>query len=459
MAARRPDDVVPKSDASPPPSGLSQPNPSGLPGKREIEVGSEPSVLRRALRILGPGLITGASDDDPSGIGTYVTAGASLGFATLWTALVTFPLMAAVQFICAKIGLVSGMGLAGVLRRHYSRKVLYPAIVGLVVANAINAGADISAIAAAINLLVPVPIPVLIVPVTLIILAVLVWGSYRLISRTFKWLTLALFAYVGTALLARPDLGEVLHGTLVPTIRLNAAFLATLVAILGTGISPYLFFWQASQEVEEKVSLGYRRLWQRRGASDAELRYAAWDVNVGMLLSNVVMYFIVLGTAATLFKVGRTDIQSAADAAAALRPLAGDGATILFALGLIGSGFLAVPVLAGSSAYAVSEAFGWPWGLDRKPERAWQFYGVLAASMLIGMLLGFVGLNPIAALFWSAVVNGFLAPPLLVVIMLVANDEHVMGSRVNGVWTNVLGWLTTAAMFAGAIGLILTWGR
>jgi len=324
----------------------------------------ERNPVKRFLKILGPGLITGASDDDPSGIGTYALAGASLGFSTLWTALVTFPMMTAVQFICAKIGMVTGMGLARVLRRHYSRALLYPVVAGLVIADTINAGTDIGAIAAAVNLLVPIPVTALVVPIALVILGLQVWGSYRLIAQTFKWLTLALFAYIGSALYARPDLGEVLRGTLIPTLSLDARFMTMLVAILGTTISPYLFFWQASQEVEEEISMGRRTLKARRGATDTELRFAGVDVTTGMFFSNVVMYFIILATAATLFKAGQTDIQSAAEAAQALRPLAGDAASALLALGLIGAGFLGVPVLTGSSAYAMAEALGWEYGLD-----------------------------------------------------------------------------------------------
>lgn len=446
----------------PPPEGEQGPTiphrePAGGTGSLEAAIAAEPNRLKRWFKVLGPGLTTGASDDDPSGIGTYATAGASLGFATLWTAPFSFPLMAAVQFICAKVGMVSGMGLAGVLRRHYSRRLLYPAVLALVVANTINAGADLGAIAAAINLLVPVPTAALIVPIALTILALQVWGSYRLIANVFKWLTLALLAYIAAAFFARPDLGAVLKDTFIPRFNRESTYLVTLVAILGTTISPYLFFWQAGQEVEEEISMGRTRLWQRRGASDAELTYAVWDVNIGMFISNMVFYFIVLATAATLYASGKTDIQSATDAAEALRPVAGDAATILFAIGLIGAGFLAVPVLTGSAAYGVAEAFGWRFGLDEKPGKAKQFYGVIAAATLVGILLNFLGINPIRALFVTAVINGFLAPPLLVLIMLVANNRAVMGEHTNGRAMNLLGWLTTVIMFAAAGGLVATW--
>jgi NRAMP (natural resistance-associated macrophage protein)-like metal ion transporter len=423
----------------------------------EAEVEAEPNPIRRFLKILGPGFISGAADDDPSGIGTYATAGASLGFATLWTALLTYPLMAAVQLVCAKIGLVTGRGLAGVLRKHYPRWLLYSAVIPLFAANTINVGADLGAIAAAINMLVPaLPIPLLVLPIALAILALQIWGSYRLIARVFKWLTLALFAYIGAAILARPDWGEVLRATLVPTIRFDQAFLLTLVAILGTTISPYLFFWQASEEVEEEVAMGRTQLWRRRGASDRELEYAAVDVNVGMGFSVLVMYFIMLASAATLHEAGETDIKSATDAAEALRPLAGDLSSVLLAVGLIGTGVLAVPILSASAAYALSEAFGWKYGLDQNPGRARQFYAVIILATLIGVGIDYLGINPIDALFLAAVINGFVAPPLLVMIMLVANNRKIMGRRTNSRLTNVLGWGAAIAMFLAAGVLILT---
>lgn len=429
------------------------------------EQAAQPEQTRRAnplmrfLKVLGPGFITGASDDDPSGIGTYTVAGASLGFATLWLAIFTYPLMATVQFICAKIGMVSGRGLASVLRIYYPRWLLYPAVLALVVANTINAGADIGAIAAAINLLVPIPILAMVIPIVVVILALQIFGSYRLIANVFKWLTLALFAYVVSALFARPNWGEVLRATFLPSFQLNAAFLATLVAILGTTISPYLFFWQADEEVEEQISVGRITVASRKGATDAEMRYAFLDVNLGMFFSNLVMYFIILATAATLFQAGKTNIQSATDAAQALRPLAGDAATILLALGLIGSGLLAVPILTGSAAYGVAEAFGWPRGLNVKPWRAPAFYGIIVGATLVGMLINFVGINPITALFWTAVINGFLAPPLLILIMFIANNHSIMGRRTNGRLTNVVGWLTALIMSAAAIALVFFWGH
>jgi NRAMP (natural resistance-associated macrophage protein)-like metal ion transporter len=417
----------------------------------------KPNGFVRFLKVLGPGFVTGASDDDPSGIGTYAQVGASFGFATLWTALVTFPLMAAVQYICGKIGMVTGRGLAGILRKHYSRTLLYPILLGLVVANTINAGADIGAIAAAINLLLPVPVRVMVLPVGLVMLILQIWGSYRMIAKVFKWLSLALFAYIGSALFAKPDFLAVLRGTFLPSLHFDSKFMAALVAILGTTISPYLFFWQANQEVEEDIGRGRVTLSQRQGSTKKELKLAAWDTIAGMLFSNVVMYFIILCCAATLFKAGKTDVQSATDAAEALRPLAGEGAYLLLAIGLIGAGFLAVPILTGSTAYAVCEAFGWECSLDKKPRGAKKFYGVIAIATIVGAALNFVGINPMKALFWTAVINGFLAPPLLAIIMLIANNADIMGDKTNNRWVNIFGGITTAVMFAAAIGLIVTW--
>ncbi len=430
-----------------------------LTGARQADVAHEHGPIKRALKILGPGLISGAADDDPSGIGTYAVAGASLGYSTLWTALVTYPMMVVTQYLSAKIAMVTGMGLAGVVRHHYSRPILYTVVGSLVIANTINAGADIGAIAAAINLIVPIPSVALIVPIALVILAMQIWGSYRLIATVFKWLTLGLFAYIGASFLAHPSLSEVLRGTFIPSVKVDAKSLAILVAVLGTTLSPYIWFWQASQEIEEKVAHGRRALWQRKGTTPTELRYAAWDVNVGMAFSNVVMYFIIFGTAATLFKAGTTDIRSAAEAAEALRPLAGNGARLLFALGLIGTGFLAVPVLTRAAAYAMGEVFGWKSSLDAKWYRAKPFYAAIAASTLIGMSINFVGINPIDALVWTAVIFGFLTPPLLILLLLIGNNRRIMDKRVNSLWINLVGWATVIVMTAAIVGMLATWGK
>jgi NRAMP (natural resistance-associated macrophage protein)-like metal ion transporter len=417
-----------------------------------------PKRLRRLLKSLGPGIVTGASDDDPSGIATYAQAGAALGYSTLWTALLTYPLMAGVQLICAKVGLVTGKGLSSVLHQCFSPKISYPAVLALVIANTINAGTDITAIAAGINLLVPtIPIAVLVAPIALLILFLQFWGNYRLIAATFKWLTLALFAYLGASFFARPNLDMVLQGTLFPKIQFDREYLETLLAILGTTISPYLFFWQASQEAEEKAIL-IKKPRPERGTLAENLANAAWDVNLGMFFSNLVMYFIILATAATLHEAGETDIQSASEAAEALRPLAGNAATVLFALGLIGTGFLAVPILTTSAAYAIAEVAKWEkHSLDETPGSAFNFYAVIAAITLVALALNFSGINSIKALYWTAVINGFLAAPLLVLIMLIANNKAVMKSSVNGLVLNVLGWSATGIMSLAALGLVLTW--
>ena len=409
--------------------------------------------------LLGPGLITGASDDDPSGIGTYTTAGASLGFAMLWTAILTLPMMAAVQFICAKIGMVSGMGLAGALRKHYPSWLVYSAISLLLIANTITAGVDIGATAAAINLLIPIPTILLVPLIAVGIVALQVWGSYSFIVRTFKWLTLTLFAYIIAAFLAKPHWGEVLKATFIPTLRFDNQYMTTLLAILGTTITPYLFFWQASQEVEEELQMGRVTLAQREGASDKELKFAEIDIDVGMVFASLVFYFVILASAATLHTSGNTKIETAVEAAQALRPLSSGVASILFALGLIGSGVLAVPVLTSSSAYALCETFKWKSGLSEKLRGATRFYAIIAVSTLVGAIANFLKIPPVTALFWAAVINGILAPPLLVIIMLVSNNRKVMGARVNGLLTNFIGWATVAVMAAASLGIFLTWGH
>jgi NRAMP (natural resistance-associated macrophage protein)-like metal ion transporter len=414
------------------------------------------SFARRLLKILGPGFITGASDDDPSGIGTYAVAGASLGLASLWTALVTFPLMAAVQTICARLGLVSGMGLAGILRRRYPKVVVYPAVLLLVVANTINIGADLEGIADAVGTLVGQPVRWLVVPVALAILAVQVFASYRLLALVFKWLTLALFAYVIDALIVRPEPWPVLRATFLPTFALDRVYLTTLVAIFGTTISPYLFFWQACQEVEEKKAAGKRTPPELRGATLRELRDSTIDVTVGMAASNAVMYFIILATALTLHAHGQTRIATAAEAAEALRPLAGNFAGFVFAAGIVGTGLLAIPILSASAAYAVSEAFRWREGLNEKWWHARAFYGVIVAATLAGTLMDFTGVRAMDALFWTAVLNGAVAPPLLVLIMLSARDAEIMERRRIGPLLTALGWIATAAMFLALIGLAWT---
>jgi NRAMP (natural resistance-associated macrophage protein)-like metal ion transporter len=423
---------------------------------RAEEVAREKHPIKKAVKLLGPGFITGAADDDPSGIGTYAVAGASLGLATLWTALLTFPFMAAVQNICSRLGLISGTGLAGILKEHYPRWVLYPAVGLVFVANVVNIGADLGAIADAAGIVVGTPVPWLVLAIAFGLLAVQIFAGYKQIERVFKFLTLALFAYVIDVFLVHPPLGETLRATIVPTISFDRNYIATLVAILGTTISPYLFFWQTSHEVEDEKAAGKKTRAERRGASRFELRIATIDVTVGMLFSNLVMYFIILATALTLNTSGKTDISTGADAAEALKPLAGDLAGLIFAIGMIGTGLLAVPVLAGASAYAVSETFGWRSGLDEHWQRARPFYGVIALATVVGLVIPFTGVKPIDALFFTSILNGVAAPFLLVVIMLAARNKKVMGNQTIGPVLTALGWIVTVAMFAALVGLALT---
>lgn len=429
--------------------------PAPVPAARPADAATRlPRRLPAGIRVLGPGLITGAADDDPSGISTYSMAGAAFGYALLWTALFTLPLMAAVQLMCARIGMVTGQGLAGVLRRYYPRWLLLSACGLLLAANTVNIGADLGAMAAVVAMLTGVPALLLVPAFAALILYLLVFQSYAVIARVFKWLTLVLFAYVAAAFFARPDWGDVLRGTLIPRMRADREYLVMLVAIFGTTISPYLFFWQAAEEVEEEIARGRVTVEQRRGASGRAMRAAAVDVVVGMSFSALIFYFVVLTTGATLHAAGRHDIQTAQDAALALRPLAGDLAALLFSLGIIGTGLLGVSVLAGSAALAVAEAAGWPGGMNEKPMKAARFYGVMAAAMLAGMAMDFAGVEPMRILVWAAVLNGFLAPPLIAVVLVVCNNRGLMGEHRNGWLLNVLGGVTAVVMTAAAVALV-----
>ena len=419
---------------------------------------TQPGSKRRGvLRTLGLGLITGAADDDPSAIGTYASAGAAIGPAFLWTAPFTFPMMCAVVYLSAKLGQVSGKGLFHVIKDHYSRWILYPALIGVLIGNTIEAGADIGGMSAAIAVLVPVPLPFIIIPVTLAIFALQVWGSYHLIRNIFRWLALTLLAYVGAAILAKPDLMEVIRGTLIPSIRFDQQFLSLLVAVIGTTLSAYLYTWQSNQEVEEEIAMGRRRLVDRKGATSKELKATRTDIVAGMFFSNVVMYFIILSTASTLFKTGTTDINTAAQAAEALRPLAGGFASTLFAMGVIGVGFLAVPIMTTGAAYDLCQVAGWKSSLHAKPSEAKKFYAAIGVFTALAMGMNFLGFNPMKALVFSGIVQGFSTPPLLLLIMLMTNNRKIMGNRVNSRAMNILGWITTAAIFAATIGLVPTW--
>ena len=430
------------------PSGRETPAERSLRLTGETISGRIRRLAGAAWALPGPGVITGASDDDPSGIATYSLAGAKTGYSLLWTSLITLPLNAAVQNMCARIGLTTGTGLATVLRRHYSRRLLLVLVTLLFVANTINIGADIAAVAAGIDLLTGIPESVLVVPVGIGIAISEIFVPYRVFANYLKALTLALFAYVIDGFLAHPDWLKAAKYTFLPAIHLNATFITTLVAILGTTISPYLFFWQTSEEVEEM----HRRHLEL--GDEIELRREQLDVDAGMLLANLIFYFIVLTTAATIFTSGSHDITSARDAAEALRPLAGDRATIIFAIGFIGTGLLSIPILAASAAYAVAEVFDWREGLEEKPRQAPQFYLVIGLASLIGLGIAASGVGAIRALFVAAVVNGVISPLLIVAILVVSNDEAILGRHRNGLVSNLLGGATVAIMSLAAFGMV-----
>jgi NRAMP (natural resistance-associated macrophage protein)-like metal ion transporter len=415
-----------------------------------------PRRVRHFFSELGPGLITGAADDDPSGISTYSVTGAAFGYAPLWTAPFSFPLMSAVQMMCARLGMVTGRGLAGVLRRNYPRWILWSACVLLIVANVFNIGADLGGMAAASQMMTGVSSLIWTPIFATLITSLLFWTSYRQIVRIFKWLTLVLFAYVITAFLVHPNWKIVLRSTVIPHIEWSSKYLATFVGILGTTISPYLFFWQASQEVEEERKMGRTTVGERKGATTEELRRSRRDVITGMLFSNLVMYFIILTTAATLHAQGNTDIATAQQAAEALRPLAGNGAYLLFTAGLIGTGMLGIPVLAGAAAYAVAEAAAWRGTLEDRPPLAKKFYAVIAAAMLLGLALDYLGIDAVKMLFWSAVLNGVLAAPLIVIVVLLTSSKKIMGTRVNSPILKILGWTTAGIMAAAAVAMFIT---
>jgi NRAMP (natural resistance-associated macrophage protein)-like metal ion transporter len=410
------------------------------------------------LQVLGPGLVTGASDDDPSGIGTYSQVGSQFGYGVLWTALFTFPLMAAVQEMCARIALQTGLGLGVTLRRKFPTWLVAPCIFGLLIANTINIGADLGAVAAGGSLLTHGTVGVvwLVAPAAALILGLQLFANYALIFRVFKWLTLTLFAYVITAFFARPGAAAVLSGSLVPHLQASSGFIAAMVAMLGTTISPYLFFWQASSEVDEMRAAGQHTVAKRRGVKLSELRAARMDIFTGMFFSNLVMYFIILTSAAVLHAHGKTNIQSANQAASALAPFAGQYASVLFSLGLIGTGLLAIPILSGSAAYALREFFHLHGTMETRPRYRPTFYLIIVLATVGGVAMNFVGINPIRALFVTAVINGLVAPPLLLLIVLLATDPKVMGSKVSGRLSKTLTWAATVLMTAASVALVAT---
>ena len=432
-----------------------------------VSAGSSRAPLRQgaAARIfgffktLGPGLITGAADDDPSGISTYSVAGASTGFSLLWLTLISTPMMAVIQGMCARISMVSGVGLAAVMRKRLPLAVAYALAALVVVANTFNVGADLGGMASALAMMVHIPPGAAVFIFGIALIAAQIWLSYATIARIFKWLTLTLFAYVVTAFVVRPPWGEVFKHFVVPHVAFDAGTLSTMVGVLGTTITPYLFFWQASLMVEEEKSEGKTSVAQRRGTDEPAIRTMHGDVNAGMIFSNVVAFFIIVTTAATLGMHGRHDIATAQQAAEALRPLAGRFAALLFTLGMVGTGILAVPVLAGSSAYVVAQTFKLREGLNEKPQRAPEFYGVIAAGILVGIAMNLFHVDAIKALFWSAVLNGVAAVPLIAVIVLIASDRNVMGEWRSSLLARGWGLATVALMGAATLAMFYFWIR
>ena len=404
---------------------------------------------------LGSGLITGAADDDPSGIATYSVAGAQLGTNLLWTALITWPLMAAVQMMCARIGMVSGRGLTAAFKAKFPRPVVLLAIAALLAANTINVGADLAGMADAAEMLTHISSHLWVVLFAVGISWATVKLRYFQIAKTLKWLALVLFAYVISAFVVHPNWSAAIHDTLIPSMPRGKAGWETLVAILGTTISPYLFFWQASQEVEEEKASGRNLLSRRKGATAQEIRTRKFDVGIGTFFSNLVMYFIILTTAATLFTSGKRDIETSKDAALALMPLAGKFAALLFTVGVIGVGLLAIPTLTGSAAYAFAEAFGWKQGLDKRLAQARSFYLMILASTIAAVVLDFTRINPVKALYWTAVINGVLAPFLLVGILIIASDSKLMSGQTSSRLGKMVVGITAAAMFVAAIAMFL----
>ncbi len=415
-----------------------------------------PSIVRRFFGALGPGLITGAADDDPSGIATYSITGAQLGTSLVWTAFFTWPLMAAVQMMCARIGMVTGYGIARALKQKFPRSLVFTASLALLAANIINIGADLSGMADASEMITKINSHYWVIVFGVAISAATVWLRYAQIANTLKWLALFLFSYVITAIIVRPNWFAVLHDTFIISVPRTREAWSTVVAILGTTISPYLFFWQASQEVEEEKNLGRLTTISRRGATDLEIFTRRLDVGVGTFFSNIVMFFIIVTTAFTLHAHGITQIETSRQAAEALKPLAGKACFLLYTLGVIGVGLLAIPTLSGSAAYALAETFGWKQGLDEKLEKAHAFYAVVLLSMAVGIAFDFAHVNPVQALYWTAVINGLLAPFLLVGIWIVSGDRSIMHNQPSSPLTRIVVAITALFMFgAGAAMFVL----
>jgi NRAMP (natural resistance-associated macrophage protein)-like metal ion transporter len=418
--------------------------------KRTKKSKDEPRGFKKILSILGPGLITGASDDDPSGIATYSQAGAGFGLATLWTALITFPLMAAIQEMCARIGIVTNEGLTGTLKKHYPKPILYLMMVFSFPAIVLNIGADIQGMGAVANLLFPkVPTFAFSIVITVVIMFCIIKFPYRKLAAILKWLCITLFLYIIVPFLVHTDWLAVLKSTVIPTIHLNKEFFSILTAILGTTISPYLFFWQASMEVEDRAKKGKYLIVNKKVINEMKL-----DVDFGMLSSNVVMFFIILTTGTVLFSAGITQIDTVEQAAKALEPIAGKLAYIIFAVGVIGTGFLAIPVLAGTLSYILAETFGWEQGLDKKFHEAKGFYVTVIISLLLGLSMDFLGISPIKALILTAILYGITAPVMIGVILHICNNKKVMKNYTNTKLSNILGIITFIVMTISAFALL-----
>jgi Mn2+/Fe2+ NRAMP family transporter len=426
------------------------------PTTTSAQLQSSESRRGSILRSFGLGIITGAADDDCSAVGTYSQAGASFGYSLLWTAPYLLPMMVTVVYLSSKLGQVTGQGLFAAIRSNYSRTLLYCVLVGVVIGNAIEAGADIGGIAAALHLIVPLSQKLLVAIVALLSLALQIWGSYRLISNFFRILALSLLAYVLSAVLAQPDLHQIAHAILHPAIRFDRASLAILVAMIGTSLSAYLFTWQSNEEVEEKIAAGQVRLRDRRGTSERHLRRTLLDVFFGMFFSALVMYSIITATAATLFTSGHHNIETAADAAKALAPLAGHAASLLFTLGIVGVGFLAIPVMTTGAAYDVCQSFNSANGLHLRLRDGKIFYGTIAGVMLAAAAMNFLGINPMKALVFAGIVQGFSTPPLMLIIVLMTNRRRIMGDKTNTLLANIFGWGTTAVISAASLALMWT---
>lgn len=414
--------------------------------------------LKKLFSRFGPGFITGASDDDPSGIATYSQTGAQFGYTQLWTALFSYPFMTIIQEMCGRIGMVTGRGLSGVIRKHYPKEVLYFSVLLLLFANTVNIGADLGAMASSAQLLINLPYLLWLFVITATILILEIFVSYKVYARFLKYLTFSLFAYIIVAFIVHQNWLKIFSATIIPSISLTREYFLNVVAILGTTISPYLFFWQANEEVEEEVEFHKIRA-MGKGVpkiTKIDIREMRLDTIIGMFFSQLVMFFIIVTTASTLGANGITSINTATDAAQALRPIAGNFTFILFALGVLGTGMLAVPVLSGSASYAISETLGWSEGLNKKLKQARGFYGVIIIATIVGLLVNFTKVPPFKMLYYTAVLNGLIAPPLMVMILLVSSNPRIMGKYINNSFSNWMGVIITSIMTIAAAALIFS---